>query len=70
MNFYRKIEIFINKYPTKTRVYISSIFALMIIYKLKDTNIFTSNIAVYLFVFAPIIIYYFVTIIFNKGRDT
>ena len=70
MNLYSKLENLINKYPTKTRIYLSTIFMLFLMYQIKDTNIITSTIAIYLFVLSPIIIYYFVTLIFNKGKDS
>jgi hypothetical protein len=70
MNLYSKLENFINKYPTKIRVYLSTIFMLFLMYQIKDTNIITSEIAIYLYVLAPIIIYYFVTLIFNNGKDS
>ena len=70
MNLYTKLEKFINKCPTKIRVYLSSIFLLILMYQIKDANIITNELVMYLFVLAPIAIYYFVTLIFNKGNDS
>ena len=66
MSIYSKIESYINKYPTKVRVYLSSIVALILLINTQD--IFGDDYIMILFIFvlAPIVIYLFTVLIFKK----
>lgn len=65
MNLYTKLENYTNKNQTKLRIYISSVFALILLYNIQEMlsdEIYT--IMLVAFVLAPIVIYYIVTLIF------
>lgn len=47
-----------------TRIILSLIFLFTLIYQFKDTNLLTLEMAIFLFVILPIVIYYFVNKIF------
>ena len=66
MNTYKKIELFVNRYPTKVRIYLSTLFMVIMLIQLKD--ILEDDVVTILsiFVIAPITIYYFTVLIFGK----
>lgn len=65
MNLYQKLETYLNEYPTKVRIYISSVFALVMLYNTEEMlspEFYTFMLIA--FVLAPLVIYYFTTLIF------
>ena len=69
MNLYKKLELLLNKYPTKIRVYLSTIFLLVMMIQLQDILSEEMTIMFAIFVIAPIIIYYFTVLIFKKENN-
>lgn len=71
MNMYKKPETYLSKYPAKVRIYLSSLFALVMLYNIGEMlspEFYTIMLIV--FVLAPIVIYYFTTLIFpTKGQE-
>ena len=53
----------------KSRIILSIVFLGVMIYQLSGVDIITSKIAIFLFVLVPIVIYYFVTQIYNQRID-
>jgi hypothetical protein len=70
MNLYNKIEDYVQRYPTKIRVYLSVVFALVIMLNVKDMidDELFYNVLLIAFTIVPIAIYYFVSWIFPKEQ--
>ena len=66
MNLYKKIELLLNKYPTKIKVYISSIVLLSLMILLQDVLTSTMTNIFIIAILSPIIIYYCTVLIFGK----
>ena len=69
MSLYKKLETLLNKYPSKIRVYLSSIFLLIMMVQLQDVLTEDMTMMFGLFVIAPIVIYYFTVLIFKKENN-
>ncbi|RLA84429.1 MAG: hypothetical protein DRG78_01525 [Epsilonproteobacteria bacterium] len=64
---YNKTEIYMTKYPTKIRVYLSVVFTLILLYNIKEAlpqELY--QVMIIGFVLAPLLIYWFTLLIFKK----
>ncbi|RLA83684.1 MAG: hypothetical protein DRG78_03660 [Epsilonproteobacteria bacterium] len=65
--FYIRIETYINKYPTKIRVYLSVVFTLAFLYNIKEAlpqELY--QVMIIGFVLAPLLIYWFTILVFKE----
>jgi len=67
MSLYNKTETYINKYPTKIRVYLSAVFSLALLYNVQEIlpeELY--QVMIIGFVLAPLLIYWFTVLIFKQ----
>lgn len=68
-NLIYKLENFIKNDPTRVRVYLATIFMIIMLYSIKDIPIFQDYMALLgIFVLTPMLIYLFVKYIFYKNQ--